>query len=105
MILALANRHHAEDLKFICLKFAVENPVAVMRSDGFEYLKEKCPSLQSEILKALAGCDEEVSGGGKSQDVCPQFSCCTTNQTVNPQFWANLKCKISDFVGPHQGRQ
>ncbi|KAI4319672.1 hypothetical protein MLD38_033247 [Melastoma candidum] len=93
MILALADRHHAVDLKSICLKFAAENLVAVMRSDGFEYLKEKCPSLQSEILKAVAGCDEEHSGGGKSQDTCPQFSSGTTNRTINPQFWANLNVR------------
>ncbi|KAI8000065.1 BTB/POZ and MATH domain-containing protein 4 [Camellia lanceoleosa] len=40
---------------------------AVMRSDGFEYLKENCPSLQSELLKTLAGCEDDCSsGGGKS---------------------------------------
>lgn len=61
-----------------------------MRSDGFEYLKENCPSLQSEILKTVAGCEEEVSGGGKSRDACSQFSNGATNQTINPQFWANL---------------
>ncbi|KAE8704727.1 BTB/POZ and MATH domain-containing protein 4 [Hibiscus syriacus] len=73
-VLALADRHHAMELKAVCLKFAAENLVAVMRSDGFEYLKENCPSLQSELLKTVAGCEEEFSGGGKSRSVWAQFS-------------------------------
>ncbi|KAK8328612.1 hypothetical protein V6Z12_A11G263000 [Gossypium hirsutum] len=73
-ILALADRHHAMDLKTVCLKFAAENLVAVMRSDGFEYLKENCPSLQSELLKTVAGCEEEFSGGGKSRSVWAHLS-------------------------------
>lgn len=48
---------------------------AVMRSDGFEYLKENCPSLQSELLKTIAGCDEDCSSGGaKSRSVWAQLS-------------------------------
>ncbi|KAK3036158.1 hypothetical protein RJ639_029895 [Escallonia herrerae] len=48
---------------------------AVLRSDGFEYLKESCPSLQSELLKAVAGCEEDCSsGGGKSRSVWAQLS-------------------------------
>ncbi|THG04372.1 hypothetical protein TEA_025709 [Camellia sinensis var. sinensis] len=48
---------------------------AVMRSDGFEYLKENCPSLQSELLKTVAGCEEDCSsGGGKSRSVWAQLS-------------------------------
>jgi speckle-type POZ protein len=48
---------------------------AVMRSDGFHYLKENCPSLQSEILKTIAGCEEDCSsGGGKSRSVWGQLS-------------------------------
>ncbi|KAK6164005.1 hypothetical protein DH2020_000869 [Rehmannia glutinosa] len=47
----------------------------VMRSDGFEYLKENCPALQSELLKTVAGCDEDCSsGGGKSRSVWAQLS-------------------------------
>ncbi|KAJ0084527.1 hypothetical protein Patl1_30159 [Pistacia atlantica] len=46
-----------------------------MRSDGFEYLKENCPSLQSELLKTVAGCEEDCSsGGGKSRSVWAQLS-------------------------------
>ncbi|KAB1226845.1 BTB/POZ and MATH domain-containing protein 4 [Morella rubra] len=74
-ILALADRCNAAELKAVCLRFASENLAAVMRSDGFEYLKENCPSLQSEILKTIAGCDEDCSsGGGKSRSVWGQLS-------------------------------
>ncbi|PIA54058.1 hypothetical protein AQUCO_00900556v1 [Aquilegia coerulea] len=73
--LALADRHHAMELKAVCLKFAAENLAAVMRSNGFEYLKENCPSLQSELLKTVAGCEEECSsGGGKTRSVWAQLS-------------------------------
>lgn len=47
-----------------------------MRSEGFDYLREHCPSLQSELLKTVAGCEEELSGGGggKTRSVWGQFS-------------------------------
>ncbi|KAF9676314.1 hypothetical protein SADUNF_Sadunf09G0125900 [Salix dunnii] len=74
-ILALADCHHATELKAVCLKFAAENLAAVMRSDGFTYLKENCPSLQSELLKTVAGCEEDCSSeGGKSRSVWAQLS-------------------------------
>lgn len=47
---------------------------AVMRSDGFKYLKDNCPSLQSELLKTIAGCEEDYSSGGKSRSVWAQLS-------------------------------
>lgn len=48
---------------------------AVMRSDGFEYLKENCAGLQSELLKTVAGCVEDCSSGGwKSRSVWAQLS-------------------------------
>ncbi|KAE9462079.1 hypothetical protein C3L33_06023, partial [Rhododendron williamsianum] len=73
--LALADRCHATELKTTCLRFAAENLAAVMRSDGFEYLKENCPALQSELLKTVAGCEEDCSsGGGKSRSVWAQLS-------------------------------
>lgn len=64
---------------------------AVMRSDGFEYLKENCPLLQSEILKTVAGCEEEFSGGGKSRSVWAQFSDGgdTNDRSVRQQTWEN----------------
>ncbi|KAF6134218.1 hypothetical protein GIB67_010017 [Kingdonia uniflora] len=73
--LALADHYHAGELKSVCLKFAAENLAAVMQSEGFEYLKENTPSLQSEILKTVAGCEEECSsGGGKSRSTWAQLS-------------------------------
>lgn len=62
----------------LCVSFSPKSQLlfldaAVMRSDGFEYLKENCPLLQSEILKTVAGCEHEYSGG-KSQSVWAQFS-------------------------------
>ncbi|KAK3124526.1 hypothetical protein QOZ80_7BG0587840 [Eleusine coracana subsp. coracana] len=72
--LALADRHRAMELKAVCLKFSAENLSAVIRTEGFDYLKDNSPSLQSEILKTVAGCEEEHSSGGKSQSVWGQLS-------------------------------
>ncbi|XP_076892572.1 BTB/POZ and MATH domain-containing protein 4-like [Bidens hawaiensis] len=75
--LALADRYHATELKAVCLRYAAENLAAVMRSEGFEYLKENCPQLQSELLKTVAGCEDDgysSGGGGKSRSVCGQLS-------------------------------
>lgn len=47
---------------------------AVMRSSGFQYLKENSPSLQSELLMTVAGCEEDCSSGGKSRSVWAQLS-------------------------------
>lgn len=48
---------------------------AVMRSDGFQRMKEKCPWLQSEMLKAIAGCESDCcSTGTKSRSVWAQLS-------------------------------
>ncbi|KAI9093634.1 hypothetical protein K1719_027083 [Acacia pycnantha] len=92
-ILALADQFHASELKSICLKFAAENLVAVMQSDSFEYLKENCPLLQSELLKTVAGCEDEFSGEGKCS-VWAQFSegyACDTNEVERSQnLWAQL---------------
>ncbi|KAI9187095.1 hypothetical protein LWI28_024355 [Acer negundo] len=90
-ILALADQHCAMDLKSVCLKFAAENLVAVMRSDGFQYLKENCPSLQSELLKTVARCEEEISGWGKNRSVWAQFSDGddTNDRSVRQQTWEN----------------
>jgi speckle-type POZ protein len=59
---------------FVLLVLIVSFDAAVVQSDGFEYLKENCPLLQSELLKTVAGCEEDVSGGGKSRSVWAQFS-------------------------------
>ncbi|KAL9266603.1 BTB/POZ and MATH domain-containing protein [Drosera capensis] len=74
-ILAVADRHHAIELKAVCLKFAAENLAAVMRTVGFLSLEENNPSWRSELLKTVAGRDEDCSSeGGKSQSVWAQLS-------------------------------
>ncbi|KAL6952364.1 BTB/POZ and MATH domain-containing protein 2 [Sarracenia purpurea var. burkii] len=54
--LALAEQHHCFQLKYECLKFVAmpENLRAVMQTDGFEYLKESCPSVLTELLQYVA---------------------------------------------------
>ncbi|KAF2298654.1 hypothetical protein GH714_024512 [Hevea brasiliensis] len=54
--LALAEQHHCFQLKAVCLKFVAmpENLRAVMQTDGFEYLKESCPSVLTELLEYVA---------------------------------------------------
>ncbi|XP_030452489.2 BTB/POZ and MATH domain-containing protein 4 [Syzygium oleosum] len=74
-ILALADHYQVKELKAVCLKFAAENLAAVMRSDGFECLKENNVSLQSELLKAVAVCEKDFSpDGGKTRSVWAQLS-------------------------------
>jgi len=64
---------------------------AVMQSDGFEYLKENCPLLQSELLKTVAGGEEEFSGEGKCRSVWAQVSDGgeTNDRSVRQQTWEN----------------
>ncbi|KAL6978485.1 BTB/POZ and MATH domain-containing protein 2 [Sarracenia purpurea var. burkii] len=54
--LALAEQHHCFQLKSVCVKFVArpENLRAVMQTDGFEYLKESCPSVLTELLEHVA---------------------------------------------------
>ncbi|GLT81477.1 hypothetical protein SLA2020_528610 [Shorea laevis] len=54
--LALAEQHHCSHLKDICLKFIAlpENLKAVMQTDGFEYLRESCPFILTELLRHVA---------------------------------------------------
>ncbi|XP_021898296.1 BTB/POZ and MATH domain-containing protein 2-like [Carica papaya] len=58
--LALAEQHHCFQLKTVCLKFVAmpENLRAVMQTDGFEYLKESCPSVLTELLDYVARVSE-----------------------------------------------
>ncbi|KAG7555775.1 TRAF-like [Arabidopsis suecica] len=68
--LALAEQHHCFQLKAVCLKFVAlpENLKAVMQTDGFDYLKESCPSLLTELLEYVARLSEHsviASGHGK----------------------------------------
>ncbi|KAL1832867.1 hypothetical protein ACET3Z_002518 [Daucus carota] len=54
--LALAEQHHCSQLKSVCLKFVAmpKNLRAVMQTDGFDYLKESCPSVLTELLEYVA---------------------------------------------------
>ncbi|RZC59193.1 hypothetical protein C5167_006502 [Papaver somniferum] len=54
--LALAEQHHCFPLKSVYLKFVAmpENLRAVMQTDGFEYLKESCPAVLTELLEYVA---------------------------------------------------
>lgn len=68
--LALAEQHHCFQLKDACLKFIAmpENLKAVMETEGFEYLKESCPSVLTELLQYVARIGEHctiASGFGK----------------------------------------
>ncbi|CAI5476914.1 unnamed protein product [Closterium sp. Yama58-4] len=53
--LALAEQHNAKRLKNVCLQFAAQNLASVIQSEGFEHLRISCPSLQAELLQAVAG--------------------------------------------------
>ncbi|KAH0738665.1 hypothetical protein KY290_037370 [Solanum tuberosum] len=54
--LALAEQHHCFQLKSVCLKFVAmpENLRAVMQTDGFDYLRESCPHVLTELLEYVA---------------------------------------------------
>ncbi|KAG8499811.1 hypothetical protein CXB51_006184 [Gossypium anomalum] len=59
--LALAEQHNCLHLKGVCLKFIAlpENLKAVMQTDGFEYLKESCPGVLTELLQYVAKIGEQ----------------------------------------------
>ncbi|KAH6818867.1 BTB-POZ and MATH domain 2 [Perilla frutescens var. hirtella] len=65
--LALAEQHHCFQLKSVCLKFVAlpENLKAVMQTDGFEYLKESCPHVLTELLEYVARINEHSIAVGK----------------------------------------
>eukprot|EP00475_Leptophrys_vorax_P042106 TRINITY_DN79440_c0_g1_i1.p1 TRINITY_DN79440_c0_g1~~TRINITY_DN79440_c0_g1_i1.p1 ORF type:complete len:403 (-),score=13.37 TRINITY_DN79440_c0_g1_i1:82-1290(-) len=68
--LALAEQHNATRLKSVCLQFAAQNLASVIQSDGFEHLRVSCPSLQAELLQAVAGVgnnDNILAGGGAAR--------------------------------------
>ena len=67
---------------------------AVMRSDGFTYLKENCPSLQSELLKTVAGCEEVAAVKVESHGVYgPNFQMVVTpmaeESDKEPSIWTS----------------
>ncbi|KAL4195547.1 hypothetical protein AMTRI_Chr05g73830 [Amborella trichopoda] len=72
--LALAERHHATELKAMCLKYAAENLADVMCSDAFEQMKDEFPFLQSEILKTVAELEQENGSTAKGTSVWAQLS-------------------------------
>ncbi|KAH7862218.1 hypothetical protein Vadar_001569 [Vaccinium darrowii] len=63
--LALAEQHRCSHLKSVCLKFVAmpENLRAVMQTDGFDYLKESCPSVLTELLEYVARIGEHSAVG------------------------------------------
>ncbi|XP_014491066.2 BTB/POZ and MATH domain-containing protein 4-like [Vigna radiata var. radiata] len=71
-ILLLADRNHATELKFACLKFAVQNLHAVMQSDCFKYLTQENPLLQVELLKTWVECKEPFIGKRKYETLKTQ---------------------------------
>ncbi|KAF5930364.1 hypothetical protein HYC85_031237 [Camellia sinensis] len=68
--LALAEQHHCFQLKSVCLKFVAmpENLRAVMQTDGFDYLKESCPSILTELLEYVATISEHSVIASKHGD-------------------------------------
>ncbi|KAL3647909.1 BTB/POZ and MATH domain-containing protein 2 [Castilleja foliolosa] len=70
--LALAEQHLCFQLKSVCLKFVAlpENLRAVMQTDGFEYLKESCPNVLTELLKCVARINEHSISVGKQTTEC-----------------------------------
>ncbi|XP_047942188.1 BTB/POZ and MATH domain-containing protein 2-like [Salvia hispanica] len=71
--LALAEQHHCFQLKAVCLKFVAlpENLRAVMQTDGFEYLKESCPNVLTDLLEYVARINEHsiATGKQKTEDI------------------------------------
>ncbi|CAH1451141.1 unnamed protein product [Lactuca virosa] len=63
--LSLADQHRCAQLKAICLKFAAANLGVVMRTEGFKYVEETCPSLLSELLETVAAAAVEERSGGE----------------------------------------
>ncbi|XP_050218451.1 BTB/POZ and MATH domain-containing protein 2-like [Mercurialis annua] len=70
--LALAEQHQCLQLKAVCLKFIAlpENLKAVMQTDGFEYLKESCPPVITELLQYVARMSEHsVMASGHGNEI------------------------------------
>ncbi|XP_028552344.1 BTB/POZ and MATH domain-containing protein 4-like isoform X1 [Dendrobium catenatum] len=74
--LALADRFHAMELKAACLRFAAENlsGTASRSKHVLKLLSFIDLTWESELLKIIAGCEEECSSGGKSRSVWAQLS-------------------------------
>ncbi|KAL9256862.1 BTB/POZ and MATH domain-containing protein [Drosera capensis] len=74
--LALAEHHNCLQLKAVCLKFIAsrENLRAVMQTEGFEYLKESCPSVLSDLLQYVAATEHSVSSSRFGYGIPPDGS-------------------------------
>ncbi|CAE6109543.1 unnamed protein product [Arabidopsis arenosa] len=85
--LALAEQHHCFQLKAVCLKFVAlpENLKAVMQTDGFDYLKESCPSLLTELLEYVARLSEHsVIASGHRKEIFAD-GCDASGRRVKPR--------------------
>ncbi|XWS35071.1 hypothetical protein CRYUN_Cryun21dG0094700 [Craigia yunnanensis] len=85
--LALAEQHNCSHLKAVCLKFVAlrENLKAVMQTDGFEYLKESCPSVLTELLQYVAKIGEHsvIARGYRKETLLA--GCDVTGRRVKPR--------------------
>lgn len=52
--LALAEQNNARELKRVCLEFVSKHLQPVMASEGYRYMIDTCPQLQSELLSVIA---------------------------------------------------
>ncbi|KAG9142773.1 hypothetical protein Leryth_005522 [Lithospermum erythrorhizon] len=69
--LALAEQHHCFQLKSVCLKFVSmpENLRAVMQTEGFDYLKQSCPHVITELLQYVTRINDHPATTTKKQVV------------------------------------
>ena len=52
--LALAEQNNARELKRVCLEFVSKHLQVVMATEGYQYMTQTCPQLQSELLAVIA---------------------------------------------------
>lgn len=52
--LALAEQNNARELKRVCLEFVSKHLQSVMATEGYVYMTQTCPQLQSELLSVIA---------------------------------------------------
>ncbi|KAL2552289.1 BTB/POZ and MATH domain-containing protein 2 [Forsythia ovata] len=80
--LALAEQHNSQ-LKSVCIEFITqpENLKAVMQTEGFEHLKESCPSIITDLLEYIA---KRVKCSDISMDMVMKLplDCSDTNRRV-----------------------
>ncbi|KAL2506760.1 BTB/POZ and MATH domain-containing protein 1 [Abeliophyllum distichum] len=80
--LALAEQHNSQ-LKSVCIEFITqpENLKAVMQTEGFDHLKESCPSIITDLLEYIA---KRVKCSDISMDMVMKqpLDCSDTNRRV-----------------------